>query len=622
MNDPSDSQLVEESLAGSGEAFSALVTRYQNLAYGVAIALVSDFDLARDVVQESFIRAYRDLGKLRDASRFAGWFRGIVRHTSFRALREIAAVRDMAEQLASETEGAIELATPSESVEQAERRELVRRALGRLSEKNREVVGLYYVDGFSYEEISRFIGVTETAVQGRLQRARAKLREEIEMVEKTFGEEPLPPDFSEEIARLLEASASSGREREHAIRRLAEIGEQAVDPLCEALGDPRIPVRRVAASVLCTIGDAKALGPMLRVLYAGDWALHHLFRTGRVLSIPGVREELIRFVRTGATVERAQAMEVLAHATGDDEVYLCVLDVFRDAAVGAVVRRYALDALCRLAPSATVAVDLVTEALNDPVLGRRHWWAWWIAWRNEVTPPVDVSLGGFSRRTPPRGRVFAGWLALRQGAEGRNALERVMNEGTDDERATAAVALAGECEDAFPILMRELECGYRHEKWVRIVAHAVVRNYPARIEEWTESREVNVAKYPGLAWAVAKSRIARGYATDDELLHYGIPSVRAALVRKIARERAEGFVPRLREFLREGKPRKVAQEAFWQMYRLKDGARPVVQDMLNSEHWPERKAAVCLLRRWGELTPELKRQAEDDPHIAVQHAAA
>ena len=51
-------------------------------------------------------------------------------------------------------------------------------------------------------------------------------------------------------------------------------------------------------------------------------------------------------------------------------------------------------------------------------------------------------------------------------------------------------------------------------------------------------------------------------------------------------------------------------------------ARPVVDDMLRSEQWPERKAAVCLLRRWGELTPDAKRRALDDPHIAVQHAAA
>jgi len=65
---------VAKTLAGDGEAFARLVRRYQDYAYGTAIGLLSDFDLARDAVQEAFLLAYRDLGKLRDAERFAaGW---------------------------------------------------------------------------------------------------------------------------------------------------------------------------------------------------------------------------------------------------------------------------------------------------------------------------------------------------------------------------------------------------------------------------------------------------------------------------------------------------------------------------------------------------------------------
>ena len=47
----------------------------------------------------------------------------------------------------------------------------------------------------------------------------------------------------------------------------------------------------------------------------------------------------------------------------------------------------------------------------------------------------------------------------------------------------------------------------------------------------------------------------------------------------------------------------------------------MAEEMIGSEDWAERKAAVCLLRRWGKLTPEQQAQAERDPHIAVQHAA-
>jgi hypothetical protein len=65
----------------------------------------------------------------------------------------------------------------------------------------------------------------------------------------------------------------------------------------------------------------------------------------------------------------------------------------------------------------------------------------------------------------------------------------------------------------------------------------------------------------------------------------------------------------------------VAQEAFWQMERLGNAALPVALEMLASEHWTERKAAVCLLRRWGKLTAGQKAKAEQDSHVAVRHAA-
>jgi DNA-directed RNA polymerase specialized sigma24 family protein len=57
MDGKPDAELVSDSLAGDREAFSALVRKYQVYAYGVAISTVSDFDLARDVVQEAFLCA-------------------------------------------------------------------------------------------------------------------------------------------------------------------------------------------------------------------------------------------------------------------------------------------------------------------------------------------------------------------------------------------------------------------------------------------------------------------------------------------------------------------------------------------------------------------------------------
>ncbi|MCK4284184.1 MAG: RNA polymerase sigma factor [Candidatus Brocadiae bacterium] len=165
-----DAALVKAALAGDREAFSILVRRHQDYAYGVAVGLLSDFELARDVVQEAFLCAYRDLPRLKSPARFGGWLRGIVRHTAHRALRELARVRSMAEELRRTVEPFARTVLPDRSAEEAERRETVRRALERLNDRNREAVSLYYVDGFSYAEIAEFLGVTKATVQGRLPR--------------------------------------------------------------------------------------------------------------------------------------------------------------------------------------------------------------------------------------------------------------------------------------------------------------------------------------------------------------------------------------------------------------------------------------------------------------------
>ncbi len=77
----------------------------------------------------------------------------------------------------------------------------------------------------------------------------------------------------------------------------------------------------------------------------------------------------------------------------------------------------------------------------------------------------------------------------------------------------------------------------------------------------------------------------------------------------------------LREHLRAGQPRKLAQEAFRQMLRLGDAALPTAIEMASSPHWPERKAAYCLLRRWEKLTADQKGRAAKDSSVAVRHAA-
>ena len=116
-------------------------------------------------------------------------------------------------------------------------------------------------------------------------------------------------------------------------------------------------------------------------------------------------------------------------------------------------------------------------------------------------------------------------------------------------------------------------------------------------------------------------RLASGTASDEDLLQYGTPGMRAMMVRDLARRRGAGFIPELRALLHGGEPKKVARYAFRQLRRLRDAALPAALKMLESEHWGERKAALCLLRQWGKLTKDQQARGRKDPHPAVRHAA-
>ena len=80
-------QLVRRAGGGDVEAFVELTSRFQQFAFGSALALVRDFQQAEDVVQEAFVAAWSALPTLAEPAAFPGWLRGIVRHHAFRLRR-------------------------------------------------------------------------------------------------------------------------------------------------------------------------------------------------------------------------------------------------------------------------------------------------------------------------------------------------------------------------------------------------------------------------------------------------------------------------------------------------------------------------------------------------------
>ena len=607
--DPTDATLVADALAGDPEAFADLVRRHQDYAYGSAVGMLADFDLARDVVQDAFLCAYRNLPRLRQPERFGPWLGGIVRNTSRRALRELAQVRRLADELGRSAPPPPAHPSPDESAEQAEQKRIVRQALARLGEKNREAVSLHYVDGLSYADIATYLDVSEAAVQGRLQRGRAQLRKELTMVAKAFKDENLGDDFAAEIARLLEAGA---------VKRLAELGAPAVDPLCEALGDSRKVIGLAAARALAAIGDARALGPVLGLLYGeGNWRYGSIFEDGTVLAIPGFREALLEAIRPGPWRDRAVAMSALANIVGDDEVHQAVREVFDAPDAHPSLVRAAMAALCQIKPDQ--AVDVLAEGLAHPNLLVRAWAAR-AALAGGHLPPIDACRKAFSDGVGWYGRKCAGQIVLRHGPAGKAALGDIMRTGAPGERAAAALALTTTgCEEAFDVLKADLLRKDQKVKWAKAVWHTLLRRHGKGIWDWLNVSDEQLAASPALAWLFAKAGRLAG-DVGAKMLSEGAPAARTAAIRSLARTKGAECIPELRQILREGKGGKPGRQAFRAMWKLRDAAEPAAVEMLASDNWSERKAAVCLLQRWGKLTDAQGAQAAKDPHPAVRNA--
>jgi RNA polymerase sigma factor (sigma-70 family) len=150
-------------------AFVTLTRRFQHLAFGSALALVHDFQVAEDVTQDAFLAAWSALPKLSDPTAFPGWLRSVVRHHAFRVLRR----RQL--NLVPLTEAA-EVASEEPAADRVlDSRHQYRVALGALaslSPKLREPATLFYVHDCSHQDIAAFLTLSVTTVNNRLHAAR------------------------------------------------------------------------------------------------------------------------------------------------------------------------------------------------------------------------------------------------------------------------------------------------------------------------------------------------------------------------------------------------------------------------------------------------------------------
>ncbi|MBW8770453.1 MAG: sigma-70 family RNA polymerase sigma factor [Gemmatimonadetes bacterium] len=163
---------------GSDEAFAALVRIHQRRAYSVVRAIVLSHEDAEDAVQEGFLHAHRALDRFRPDQPFGAWLYRIMANAALDLVRR-RKVRD-ADELPENV--AIPFRDPAES---GELRERLQEALTHLTDRQRSVIVLHDVEGFTHGEIGRTLGIPEGTARSDLHHARATLRRLLQNIRST-----------------------------------------------------------------------------------------------------------------------------------------------------------------------------------------------------------------------------------------------------------------------------------------------------------------------------------------------------------------------------------------------------------------------------------------------------
>jgi len=175
MNSASD--LIARTRAGDDAAFQLIFERYSRPVISFIYDMVGERELAEELMQETFVRAYRNLAALREDARLSTWLFGIAKNVAREQLRSR---RKLSRKVELDDESVQELRDekpkPDDFLINQELNGVIRDALSRLDEDKRMVFALKIFQQQSYEEIAAITGFSVAKLKTDLHRARAEMR--------------------------------------------------------------------------------------------------------------------------------------------------------------------------------------------------------------------------------------------------------------------------------------------------------------------------------------------------------------------------------------------------------------------------------------------------------------
>ena len=178
--------LIQKCLEGEGWAFDELVRRYRDRVYGMALHLLGDRDLAEDLAQEAFLRAFQRLAMFDpNKGSFSTWLMTLTTRLCLNALKKRTAEQQWLLEQVDETLELAEMSdefTPEEEWWATERRAIIRQLLSTLHPMQRAVLLLRYGEEMSIHEIAQTLQVPVGTVKAWLFRGREALRRKLKEV--------------------------------------------------------------------------------------------------------------------------------------------------------------------------------------------------------------------------------------------------------------------------------------------------------------------------------------------------------------------------------------------------------------------------------------------------------
>lgn len=183
-----DEVAIRKCLDGDESAFGLLVEKYQSAIYGLCYHMTGNYADAQDIAQEAFIKAYMELSNIREPAKFANWLNRIAVNACNMWLRSQRTANGILTGMAIHNIARYaNFISPIENIHAEELRASINEALESLSEGNRNVIKLFYLDGLSCNKIAISLGLSQYAVKNRLFRARRQLREELVSMMNDFA---------------------------------------------------------------------------------------------------------------------------------------------------------------------------------------------------------------------------------------------------------------------------------------------------------------------------------------------------------------------------------------------------------------------------------------------------